>query len=330
MWALDNQTAYAAERNWTRDKSGLHHWVVAVKATFDVDLAGKLRLADEQKPPLLAPEYHGEAGASSLKLDSDLLGIKPCTDVLLDARAHAPSQKPAASVRVSIRVGSLHKELVVHGDRVFYKSPTGGLTTSSPQPFTARPIRYEYAYGGADASGRNPRNPIGMGFTTDPNRLVHQPAPSIEYPTGSLEQNPPAGFGPIDCAWSPRRERAGTYDSVWERTRKPLLAADYDDLYVSSAPVDQRFAQHLRGGEPVELLRLTPEGSLRFALPKIYLAFTTHFGSRTVPHRARLSSVNIEPDRKQVALVFQTSLKVDARDEDYLDLTSIEEKPYLA
>jgi hypothetical protein len=336
MWALDNQTPYSAGRNWTRDKDGLHHWIVAVQATFDIALSGKLSLADVQPPPRLAPAYHGDPGRSSLKFDSDLLGVKPCTDVALDAHAHAPRGKPASSVEVSLRVASLHKQLVVYGDRVYYRAAGGGLTTSSPQPFLTRPIRYEHAYGGADTSdkdptrhAREPRNPIGAGFTLDPARLVHERAPSIEYTRGAAEKNPPASFGPIDCAWSPRLERAGTYDAKWERTRRPLLAADYDDLYVSSAPDDQRFRQHLRGGEPVELLRMTPEGTLRFELPKIYLSFTTSFGSRAEQHRARMTSVNIEPERRQVAVIWQSSLAVEARDEDYLDQTTIEEKPYL-
>jgi hypothetical protein len=60
MWMLDNQTPYGAERNWIRDKNGAHLWIVAVKATFDIGPGGALKLADEQKPPLLAPEYFGE------------------------------------------------------------------------------------------------------------------------------------------------------------------------------------------------------------------------------------------------------------------------------
>ena len=85
MWALDNRTAYAAERNWIRDKNGVHHWLVAVKATFDVALDGRLKLADEQPPPLLEPEYRGEPGSSSLRLDSDLLAVKPGTTVAVFA-----------------------------------------------------------------------------------------------------------------------------------------------------------------------------------------------------------------------------------------------------
>ena len=33
VWTLANRTPYAAGRNWVRDKTGAHQWVVAVKAT---------------------------------------------------------------------------------------------------------------------------------------------------------------------------------------------------------------------------------------------------------------------------------------------------------
>jgi len=103
MWALKNQTPYAAERNWTRDKHGVHWWLVAVKATFDIAPSGRLTLADEQPPPVLAPEYLGEPGRSSLRHDSELLAVKPNTDILVHAHAHAPGGKPAPTVPVALR-----------------------------------------------------------------------------------------------------------------------------------------------------------------------------------------------------------------------------------
>jgi Uncharacterized protein conserved in bacteria (DUF2169) len=180
MWTLANRTAYAAERNWIRDKDGAHIWVVAVRATFDISQSGKLMLSDDQPPPPLAPEYFGEPGASSLRLDSDLLALKPGSDFVLDAHAHAPGGRLAASVPVSARVGDLEKKLVVHGMRVYYRGALG-TTTSAPRPFTTHPIRYEWAFGGTDVSDPEPRrhkidlrNPIGKGVASDPNSLVHQ------------------------------------------------------------------------------------------------------------------------------------------------------------
>lgn len=336
MWMLDNQTPYAAERNWTRDKNGVHHWVVAVKATFDIAANGGLKLADEQIPPVLAPEYHGKPGASSLRFDSDLISIKPCTDIVLDAQAHAPGGKRATSVAVQLRVADVNKALMIYGDRVYYKAPTSGLTTSAPQPFSVRPIRYEHAFGGADTAdrdpsrhGHDPRNPIGVGFALDPSRLVHKPAPSVEYTRGDAAQVGPAGYGPIDAAWSPRRELAGTYDAKWERAKKPLLPDDYNDLYASSVPADQRAREQFRGGERVELTNLTPEGLLRFELPKIYLTFASMFGARREEHRSRMTAVLIQPDKRKVSVVWQSALPVDPKDDEYLDRTIIDEKPYL-
>src|SRR3954462_13029433 len=155
MWALDNRTPYAAERNWTRDKQGVHHWLVVVKATFDIGPAGRLKLADKQPPPLLKPEYRGEPGKSSLRMDSDLLAPKPGTDVILDACAHAPNGRSAAAVPVSLQVAGLEKKRVGHGIGPYYRGAMG-LTTTPPRPFTVQPIHYEWAFGGSDFSHPDP------------------------------------------------------------------------------------------------------------------------------------------------------------------------------
>jgi hypothetical protein len=335
MWMLENRTPYAAERNWTRDKHGVHHWVVAVKATFMITPGGVLSLADAQSPPALAPLYHGEPGASSLRCDSDLLALKPCTDVIANACGHAPRGRPIPVVPVSLRVGALDKSLLVHGPRTFRRS-AGLISAGAAQPFDVQEIRYEWAFGGIDMQDSDPlkhrmdaRNPIGKGFAAERARLVDQPAPAIEYPTGDPAKVGPAGFGAIDSAWSPRRERAGTYDANWAKAKKPLLADDYEDRFASCAPDDQRVDGHLHGGEPVELVNLTKEGLLRFELPKIYLTFTTRFGQRREEHRSKLSAVILEPEAMQLMLVWQTALRVKPRDVDYLDSTQIAEKPYL-
>jgi hypothetical protein len=48
MWALENRTPYRAGKTWARDKDGVHEWVVAVKATYDVYPNGQVKLADDQ------------------------------------------------------------------------------------------------------------------------------------------------------------------------------------------------------------------------------------------------------------------------------------------
>lgn len=336
MWVLDNRTPYAAERNWVRDNRGRHLWLVVVRATFDVDLAGAVTLAEEQPPPALAPEYAGEAGASSMRWDSDLAYVKPTTDVVAEACAYTRGGKAAGAVPVRLRVGTIDKALHVYGTRVFYRGFAGGLDRSSPEPFVKRPITYEWAYGGQDFGHPDPsrhrmdeRNPVGLGFAVDEARLVNTAAPAIEYPGQDLGKAGPAGFGPIDPSWQPRRAYAGTYDAAWEQRQKPLLPVDYNDLFGCSAPADQRCPKYLLGGEAVELTGMTAEGLLRFALPKIYLTYCSHFGTRREEHRGRLVTVLLLPEQKQVSLVWQSALPVRSSDVDYLDRTVIDEKAYL-
>jgi hypothetical protein len=331
MWMLRNRTPYAAERSWARGKSGEHHWIVAVKATFDLAPGGRLALKDEQPPPLLAPQYQGEPGRSSLRYDSDLLGVKFGTDLLVNAHAHAPGGRPAPTVPVSLQAGSMRKVLLVNGAR-FYAG-RGNFKASSPRPFTTMPISYELAYGGMDTLDPDPRrhgvdarNPIGRGFAAHPARLRDQPAHAIDYPSGDPARTGPAGFGAIDRWWSPRLELAGSYGPAWAAKKKPLLPDDYDDGFEQSAPRDQRPAQELRGGEPIELVNMSRHGTLRFALPRITLGFTTAIGARKEPHGCRLAAVVVEPEEARLMMVWQSSLRVPAKDVEQLDHTTIVER----
>lgn len=335
MWALDNRTPYAAERTWIRDKNGAHHWIVVVKATFDIGENGKLTLADEQLPPLYAPEYWGEPGLSSIRYEADLVPPKPGTDVIVNAHAYAPGGKPARSVDVVLKVGKLTKTLRVFGTRVYTKG-IGGLGTSKPLPFESKPITYEWAYGGSDLADpdprkqvMDPRNPVGKGVARDAASLINKPAHSVEYPNGNAGKNGPAGFGAIASYWSPRRELAGTYDAKWVEKRRPLLPVDYDEQFTLNAPTDQRLPKHLQGGEQIALLNMTPDGLLSLELPKVYFTFTTKIGSRTEEHRAKLASVVVDAEERRLLMSWQSSLHVLSRNVDYLDETRIGEKEYV-
>jgi hypothetical protein len=336
MWNLTNRTPYAAGKSWVRDKDGNHLWLVAVKATFDILPDGRCGLADEQAPALLAAEFWGDPGASSVRFDADVVPPKPFTDVVVHGSAHAPGGRPSASVQVSLQVANVNKSLIVHGERTYGMSVVGEPTTTASRPFAVRPIRYEDAFGGADLSDPDPhrrvldtRNPVGKGVARDRSTLWGKPAHSVEYANGDAARRGPAGFGPIADFWSPRRERAGTYDANWERTKKPLLPDDYDELTLQCAPDDQRPSQHLRGDEQVIVQNMTPDGVLSFQLPRVYPVFSTWFGSRSEEHRARLGTVCVLCDQRQVILVWQTSLRVTGRDVDYLDATVIAEKTFV-
>ncbi|HEY6556234.1 MAG TPA: DUF2169 domain-containing protein [Polyangiaceae bacterium] len=338
MWIVTNRTPYAVGRVWGRTKEGVHEWIVAVKATFDIAPNGTLALADEQEAPLLLPQFHGEDGASSLRYDADLVAPKPTTDVLVNGTAYAPHGRPSSDFFVSLRVDRVHKVVRVLGDRT-WEQGVRGARASKPEPILQAPIVYERAYGGWDTTDPDPRrqkmdarNPVGRGVVIDETLRTGRPLHNFEYPDQPPEKAGPAGFGAIAGHWSPRLELQGTYDEEWHARRKPLLPADWDPRSLLSAPPDQQAPTHLRGGETVELVNLTPGGFLKLELPKIYLAFTTRFGlmngRRSQEHRSRLATVIVEPDRPRLILVWSSSLLCHEQ-VDYLDETIVQEKAYV-
>lgn len=312
MWSVDNQTTFSADRCFVRDKDGAEIWLVAVRATFDMDPSGAITIAETQEPVALAPEYSGKPGHSSLRSDLDLPRTKLGTDVVLNGSAYAPGGKPADSVVVNLRVASVNKSLKVHGERQ-WKKTLAGQAPSPAKPFVACPIVYERAFGGPlqnnDIGSRNSlaeENPVGVGLISEPG----EQAPQIEYTNAPLtgDVTRPAGFGAISCSWMPRRKLAGTYDDTWRAHRQPLLPDDFSDEYFYSAPQDQRVSGFLKGGEEVELTNLTPGGSLRFLLPRLSFGFTTFIDASRTHHRADLHTVLIEPDSMRLIMVWHSAL----------------------
>lgn len=338
MWLINNRTPYVAERTWIQDKDANKIWLVVVKATFDILPSGGTRLSDRQVPIHRMSQYHGKPGESSIAQEADLLWLKPGTDVLLNGRAWAPNERLVTSLDVKLQVGPLRKTLRVSGDRE-WRHGIAGATASKPEPFKYMPITWEKAFGGwdrtsADQTGHRmeARNPVGIGFLTHSEGTIGTRLPNVEYP-GQListwkDKPEPAGLNAIDCAWTPRRELAGTYDEAWRAHRFPLWAEDYDPRYGHCAPADQQIHGWLRGGEPVQLDNLSPHGQLRFKLPRIYPVFQTRFGHERVEHRSQLCTVLLEPDYPRVVIAWQTSLVCNYR-VDELDMTVISEKRML-
>ncbi|MGH8497947.1 MAG: DUF2169 family type VI secretion system accessory protein [Methylococcales bacterium] len=315
MWQVDNRTPFAAERGWVRDRNGAEIWLVAVKATFDINPDGTTEISKEQPPVLRIPEYYGEPGKSSIKYEADLVLTKKTTDVLVVGYAYAPGDKPVTELDVGFRVGPVQKMLRVFGDRQWAASGA-----SSAQPFTKMPIVYERAFGGADPKSDHPdrdwewRNPLGTGFVVSGDHADGLKLPNIEYPNELMrskkDRPSPAGFGPICSHWQPRVSYAGTYDDHWMKNRQPLLPDDFDERFFQCAPLDQQTPTFLRGGEPCVLYRLTPEGDLRFFLPKLYFGFETRFydGSREFHKTRNLHTVILEPDFPRVSIVWHSAL----------------------
>ena len=319
MWMLNNQTPFAAERSWVRDKNGAEVWLVAVKGTFNILPDGTTTLAEQQEEVVIAPEFSGDPQSSSLLNDTDLPHKKLATDVLVQGHAYAPKGQPVTQLSVGLKVANIQKILHITGDR-YWQDSLIGVSISDPQAFVKMPLTYERAFGGMDLTDEDAnkhdwdvRNPAGCGFATKAAHLIGKLVPNIEDPNALInnwKQRPtPAGFGPIAGHWSPRVEMAGTYDENWEKTRQPLLAEDFDERYFQSVLEDQQIPGYLKGGEQIQLFNLNSDGKLQFKLPRIFLGFTTNFfdGSRE-DHRAVLHTVILKPDAPKVVMVWHTHL----------------------
>lgn len=317
MWVLDNTTPFSAERGFARDRDGTEVLIIAVKQTFAIAPDGAWSLAPEQEPVHRTPKYRGEPGRSSLRYEADMILPKPTTDMLLHGTAHAPGGVPAAQVLVTLSVGVIRKTLKVTGSRSWSEVPRGRPQLTEPEPFVQMPIDYEHALGGTDprADRCDPQNPVGRGFVVSGDAVIGTAAPNVEHVDGA-KATQPAGFGPVARDWTPRRERAGTYDGAWMEQRRPLVPADFDDRFHQAAPDDQQPPVHLLGNEIVELVNLTPEGRWTFQLPRVPCACTLRFRRSREHHAFKLQTVVIEPDVRRVLMTWHMGLPCHYRSYD--------------
>jgi hypothetical protein len=308
MWSVNNKTAYAAAGGWIRDLDGTEVWVVAVKATYDILPGGELCVAADQLPVYRAAVPH--EGLESLLSESDLGPRRPATDVLLVGCAHAQTAAPVPELNVAWCVGPVRRAARVVGQRRVGRGLLGALSgwVSGPfgdiEPFTRMPLTWERALADPDL------NPVGCGRERMDGR---SDSPNVvPLPGGGAK---PVGFGPIPSHWQPRRDHAGTYDERWFEHRSPLLPEDFDPRHWQSAPADQQVKPHLRGGEPVALLNLTPagfamDGKVAFMLPRLSLSFETRFHDGSIERsRSVIHAVVLDThDRPRVSVVHHMAL----------------------
>jgi hypothetical protein len=134
--------------------------------------------------------FHGDPTSSSVRYEGETAWEKPFVDVIVNGHAVAPRGQKAEKVLVDVRVGDVHKKLLVNGDRQ-WRPGMLGLAPGSPQPFDRMPIIYERAFGGYDTRSANPaqhkmepRNPVGLGFQGVPSSspALQSEVPNVEYP----------------------------------------------------------------------------------------------------------------------------------------------------
>jgi len=310
MAVLTNHTSFAVNMFGGMDPKSRQHDVLVVSAAF-VAVPGKpLRVADEPVAVLDNDVFYGDPVSSSVRYEGETAWEKPFVDVIVNGHAVALGGRKAERVLVDVRVGDVHKELLVNGDRRW--RPDG--VPSAPQPFETMPIVYERAYGGYDTRAENPaqhklelRNPVGVGFQGVPSKdpAIQTEVPNVEHrgqPITSKGPSEPAGLGVIGRGWQPRLGFAGTYDEAWTVEQFPLLPLDFDVRHFQTAPADQQ-SRTLQGGEDVDIRNMTPEGIWRFKLPVLDVPVLLLYADRKGSAALRIDTVILEPDEYRLTLL---------------------------
>ncbi|MCC6556955.1 MAG: DUF2169 domain-containing protein [Polyangiaceae bacterium] len=312
---LVNTTPYAALAVPMTEPSGRQVVVAIVKATFTIQGNGRVALADAQSPvrPNEVP-YDLDRPSSSLRYPSDLCPMKRGADVVVVGEAVSP--RPVTVMDVAVRARDLTAPLRVHGPRVYYKGVMK-VAVGAAAPFERVPLVYELAYGGAtaDLGLIEDRNPAGLGVARSASDLVGARAPQIEHPahpiTSASDRPAPAGYGAIPAHWSPRRERAGTFDDRWREERMPLMPPDFDVRHFNVAHPALALEEPLRPGDPIAALGMTPEGLLQIEVPALRAVVWARFdGGPPVRARPAIDTLLLEPGERRFELVVRQSFPI--------------------
>ena len=111
MLQLKNNTPFEAAIAVFPDENAIDALYTTVKATFS--LGNKLEIAEKQLPVVMADEYRGDPGQSSLKYASELHLTKPSTDIVMIGEACASDKRPVVQLDVMLVVAHHRKVLSV-------------------------------------------------------------------------------------------------------------------------------------------------------------------------------------------------------------------------
>ena len=318
MLQLKNKTPFQTQISLFPDPQGIDTLYVVVKATFGLD--PHIHIAEKQQPIVMADEYWGEPGMSSLKYAAEIHPAKPGTDVVVVAEACAPQNRPVSETVVELTIAGRNNILKVFGDR-YWKKGLFSASPSSPKPFLHMPLVYERSFGGMHVINKEEgkilaetRNPIGKGFLgkRSNQELNDVGVPNIEEyrnPIKALEDRPkPVGFGCIAPSWAPRISYAGTYDEAWQKHRSPHLPQDFDPRFFHAAHPDLVFNEYFKGGEPVSMTNMSTRGKQQFTIPVCDLKIVVTIGGNKQTPKANLETVLLEPTDERFCLVWRAAV----------------------
>jgi hypothetical protein len=320
---LENTTPFATNFTLALDKQGHEQIVLVVKATFALNSTpgAPTLVAPVQLPLFEADVFGADPATDATVFETDFAHFRPHCDVLCHARAHAPGGRPATMVDVGLRLGQWSKKFTVHGSRIWLRGATG-YSPSERRPFLQQDIGYDHAYGGIDPEAENPAlartyesNPVGLGYYPNlANREGRPLANTSEFGQDAVSPDGgfvPMAFGPVGRSWLPRRSYGGTYDESWLDNRVPLLPMDFDDRYFQASAPDQQIPYPV-GGEPVEVVNLSPEGRLSGQIPRTQIIVTFERKSGRITRRiANLDTVLLLPEDQRMCLTWRTRITAE-------------------
>lgn len=323
MLQLRNDTPFKAAIAVFPNEKAVDTLYLTIKATFS--LGHKVEVAEKQLPIVMADEYWGEPGKSSLKYASELHLTKPSTDIIMIGKACPPDGRRVSQLDVLLQVAQMKKVIRVFGDRKWV-GDVKGLRISPPLPFESMPLIYERAFGGIhelDLEKQqvlfDARNPVGRGFKgkKSTKELEGSVLPNLEDPSRLItkpeDQPAPACFGYVAPSWEPRKSFAGTYDEVWVKKRAPYLPENFNSRYFNAAHPEMVCQGYLKGGEPVTIMKMSGNGPLKFAIPMCEFETTTEIAGRTEEPVANLETVLIEPNESRLSMVWRGALECDKK-----------------
>jgi hypothetical protein len=319
MLQITNASPFAVERGVLYQRDGGHAWVVAIKGSYAFDRAGRLQLA-EQEPVVRHPRFTGEAGASTLLRDSEIVLEHPGVAVTLYGEARPLGSRPCERMQVGFELEGLRKTLEVWGDR-HWRSSLFGLQPSAPAPITAIPLTWEHAFGGCCPATRRVfgANPVGKGFASSAEAAHGLPLPNLEDP-GQLirhwnDRPEPACMAAVPAHWAPRCTLGGTADERWQRERAPLLPEDTSPRFFVAAPVSQQLDGPLQGGERLRLFNLAGSAELDLRLPRVFFDIRVRWRSSQLGLPVRLERVIVDTRAMRLHLAWRGALDcgLDAR-----------------
>ncbi|RFA27221.1 hypothetical protein CAI21_15350 [Alkalilimnicola ehrlichii] len=293
-------------------------FTLVVKAGFQFDEAGTVEPLEESAAIEPSERYFDKPAESSLAAAPDVAPFKLGSEVLLTGTAYPAKQGArAAETELAIDFGRgepWKKRLLVigawHWARQFISA-----APSDPEPLTAVPLRYEYAYGGVD-EGHGiafAANPVGLGYSKFDRRRIGRPLPQIgqgrEFARNPSKRKSPAGYGPLPYDWSPRRElRPATDEAAADAGACPMIPPLPAAMH-NAAPVDQRFDEPFCGGENVRLSGFFAEQrSVQLVLPSLRPHAWLRVGEASEVLNLVCDTLVIDTDLRQFHLVYRAAI----------------------